>query len=315
MKRYLPVTGIALCTALFAAEPPLPAALPALAATPAAPRALRLLGLNRDPRVDEISGAALSLRDPTQLWVVNDSDDGAVLHAISRDGSWRARVRVVAATATDWEDLSSFQLDGQPYLLIADTGDNGGLRDHLSLLVVGEPRADQPSAAIAWQLDFRLPEGPRDIEAVAVDGSAGSVYLIAKRHFPRVLYRLPLRPAATGSTLLAERVGSFDTLPAATAAELAANPKFGRFQGDITGLALDPQGRYALVLSYRGLYFYPRFVGQSWLQALSHPPQRLSLPPMPQAEGLALDGQQKLAIVLSERLLAPIYQVVLPAPR
>lgn len=312
MKLHLLMTVIALCPSALAAMPPTSPISAALTTTPSAPLAVRLLGLNLDQRISEISGAAWSSRDPTQLWVVNDSSDGAVLHSINRDGSVRAEVIVVGAKATDWEDLSSFEHHGQAYLLIADTGDNGGLRDHLSLLIVGEPHPADRRVAIAWQMDFRLPEGPRDIEAVAVDSAAASVYLIAKRHFPRVLYRLPLHPAATGGVLVAERVGSFDTLPAATPSEISANPGSGRFQGDITALTLDPQGHYALLLCYRGLYFYPRVAGQTWLQALSEPPRRLALPPMPQAEGLALDSQQHLAIVLSEHLLAPIYQVAVP---
>lgn len=275
--------------------------------------AAQLLGLNHSAQVSEISGAARSLRDPTRLWVVNDSFGKAELHALRDDGEWLGAVGVAGVENQDWEDLAAFREHGEPYLLIADTGDNGGLRSALSLLIVKEPEhADTAEVALAWRIDFRLPEGPRDVEAVAVDVQERSVYLIAKRHFPRVLYRLPLHPDVADITLLAERVGSFDTLPAATAKEIQQDPQYGRFRGDITALALDPAGRFALVLSYRDLYFYPRRAGQSWLAALRARPIRLDLPPMPQAEALALDPASGSVIVLSERLGAPIYRLRLP---
>ncbi len=275
--------------------------------------AAHLLGLNHSAQVSEISGAARSLNDPSRLWVVNDSFGKAELHALRDDGEWLGAVSVNGIENQDWEDLAAFREHGQPYLLIADTGDNGGLRSALSLLIVKEPEhADTAAVGLAWRIDFRLPEGPRDVEAVAVDVQERSVYLIAKRHFPRVLYRLPLHPESSNPIQLAERVGSFDTLPAASARELHDDPQYGRFRGDITALALDPAGRYALVLSYRGVYFYPRRPGQSLLAALRGHPTRLDLPPMPQAEALALDPASRSVVILSERLGAPIYRLRLP---
>ncbi|MGD9583594.1 MAG: hypothetical protein AB7V26_07980 [Lysobacterales bacterium] len=279
----------------------------------AAASAATLLGLNHHAQLSEISGAARSLNDPSRLWVVNDSFGTAELHALHEDGEWLGAVGVAGVENQDWEDLTAFRENGQAYLLIADTGDNGGLRDTLSLWVVPEPEStDSAPVEPAWRIDFRLPEGPRDIEAVAVDAPNHQVYLIAKRHFPRVLYCLPLHPQDSGIPLVATRIGSFATLPAASAREIHDDPQYGRFRGDVTALALDPAGRYALVLSYRDLYFYARRPGQSWLAALHTRPTRLGMPPMPQAEALALDPASRSAVILSERLGAPIYRLRLP---
>lgn len=272
-----------------------------------------LLGLNHHTAINEISGAARSVRDPTRLWVVNDSFGKAELHALREDGEWLGAVAVAGVENRDWEDLAAFTEHGQPYLLIADSGDNGGLRDRLSLLIVAEPeRTDAAPVALAWRIDFRLPEGPRDIEAVAVDAPNGLIYLIAKRHFPRVLYCLPLHPQHTDIPLVATRVGSFDTLPPASAREIRRDPQYGRFRGDVTALALDPAGRYALVLCYRDVYFYPRRPGQSLLDAFRSRPTRLRMPPLPQAEAMALDPAARSVVVLSEYLGAPIYRLQLP---
>jgi hypothetical protein len=275
--------------------------------------ATELLGVIHDPAISEISGAAMSLRDANELYAVNDSQNGASLHVISRAGAVVDSVLVNGAKNRDWEDLASFALDGKPHLLIADTGDNGGLRAFLTLYIVAEPERPLPeSVDIAWQINFKLPEGPRDIEAVAVDARSDTIYLIAKRHFPRVLYRLPLHPKPAEAVQLAERIGTFNTLPPASNVEKNRDPKFGRFQGDITALALDAQGEHALVLSYRDLYIYTRAPGESLLKSLSRKPRRATLPPVPQLEAIALDPANHSAIVISERLLAPIYRVKIP---
>lgn len=279
----------------------------------AVPDNFSFMGLNHDRRVSEISGAVVSGQNPSTFWVINDSGNKAELHAIKSNGDWLASTKVEDAVNHDWEDLSVFELKGQRYLLIADTGDNGGLREALSLLIVKEPKSlTEAASKIEWRINFRLPEGARDIEAVAVDGKAQYIYLIAKRHFPRVLYRLPLKPEPNNAVIVAKNIGSFNTLPAATAEEKQQSPRFGRFQGDITAFALDPAGQFALVLSYRDLYFYARKTDESWLQALSRMPKRMYLR-LPQAEALALDTNGDTVTVFSERLLAPIYRQQLPA--
>jgi hypothetical protein len=284
-----------------------------IAAAAATKSGAELLGMIHDPAISEISGAAMSQRDANELYAVNDSQNGASLHVISRSGTVIDSVLVNGAKNRDWEDLASFTVDDKPHLLIADTGDNGGLRAFLTLYIVAEPQRPLPeSVDIAWQINFKLPEGPRDIEAVAVDARSDAIYLIAKRHFPRVLYRLPLRPDPGDVVRVAENIGTFNTLPPASNVEKNRDPKFGRFQGDITALALDAEGEHALVLSYRDLYIYTRAPGESLLKSLSRKPRRASLPPVPQLEAIALDPTHHGAIVISERLLAPIYRVKIP---
>jgi hypothetical protein len=289
------------------------AAVDVVAAARAGSGSAELIGMNHDPAISEISGAAMSHYNRQQLFAVNDSQNGAALHLISVDGAALGQIGVNGARNRDWEDLAAFALDGTPHLLIADTGDNGGLRAFLTLYIVAEPKRPLPEAVdIAWRIDFKLPEGPRDIEAVAVDAKADVVYLIAKRHFPRVLYRLPLRPRQGDTVLVAENIGTFNTLPPASNVEKNRDPKFGRFQGDITALALDANAERALVLSYRDLYVYARTPGEPLLKSLSRKPRRMHLPPMPQAEAIALDQDSSKAIVISERLLSPIYRVAIP---
>ena len=55
-----------------------------------------------DPRLDEISGMAWSLRHPGVLWLLEDSGGGPYLYAVdAADCRTLARVRLSGATARD----------------------------------------------------------------------------------------------------------------------------------------------------------------------------------------------------------------------
>ena len=79
--------------------------------------------------VTEASGLAASPSKEGFLWMVNDSGGTPEIHLAQCDGTSRGAVQIEDARNIDWEDLAAFQLDGKPYLLIADTGDNGDFLD------------------------------------------------------------------------------------------------------------------------------------------------------------------------------------------
>jgi len=87
----------------------------------------------------ETSGLAASHRASDLLWIHNDSAGQPVLYAIGTDGRLRGSVRIAGVKNIDWEDIASFELDGQAWLLIADTGDNNGTRKNCALYVIAEP--------------------------------------------------------------------------------------------------------------------------------------------------------------------------------
>src|SRR3546814_1299695 len=106
--------------------------------------------------------------------------------AISTRGGLQATFQGAGVAKTDWEDIAAFELDGRRYLLVADTGDNGGLRRSLQLHVIEEPAsldevAQHAPLEPAWSIAFRWPDGARDCEAVAVDARRGEVLLISKK--------------------------------------------------------------------------------------------------------------------------------------
>jgi hypothetical protein len=289
----------------------------ALASAPSAARAAEsamLEALVVDERIDEISGLAASRRHPGVLWVHNDSDRPAELYALATDGTLRATLRVRGKRNIDWEDLAAFEWDGKPYLLIADVGDNGGLRRELQLHAIEEPAAlADGEAPVAWTVRFRWPDGPRDCEAVAVDVREGMVYLISKKRVPPELFRVALRPARR-EVQVAERIGSLAGVLQPTPADLQRNPVYGRYRSQITAADISPDGSLFAVLNYRTAYVWGRHPA-GWGTALRAPPRTLGFPWVPQAEALGFDRDGRSLWVGSERLPAPLLRLPLEAPR
>ncbi|MGB5257848.1 MAG: hypothetical protein WBN44_11390, partial [Woeseiaceae bacterium] len=127
------------------------------------------IGQLEDGKILEASGLARSQRGQNVLWVINDNGAREWVHAISPRGKRRGEFDLKKSKNRDWEDLASFTLDDTPYLLVADIGDNEAQHKKRTLYVVEEPLAEKKGEAkVAWEVDFRYPDGPRDAEAVAV---------------------------------------------------------------------------------------------------------------------------------------------------
>ena len=266
----------------------------------------QLSGLMLDAHLQEVSGLAVSRRHPDTLWMLNDGGNPAQLYAVSRRGSRLATLRIDGVDNTDWEDLAAFELDGRHYLLIADTGDNGGLRRTLQLHAIEEP-ATLADATLrpAWSIVFRWPDGARDCEAVAVDATAGQVLLLSKRRRPPELFALPLRPRDPGLQV-AHALGTLAGVPQADAEEVRANPRLARIRSQVTAADLAPDGHAMAVLTYRDVLVYPRRNRESWAQALARPPQVHPLPWLPQAEALAWSADSRALYATGELSPAPL---------
>ena len=225
----------------------------------------------------EASGLARSQRSPELLWSMNDGGSKARLYAFDGSGFHRGRVRLDGITNEDWEDLSSFTVDGTPYLLVADTGDNDARRDQVSLHVVLEPDlADDDKVKVdpAWSIDFRYPDGPRDVEAVTVDPEAGQVLLLSKREWPPVLYAVPLFSPSDG-TVVAKRLGPIESLPAPTRQDREHAVFTKEWHWQPTAMDLSPDGRLGVILTYRGVYLYRLDPALSLYESLSGQAYRL----------------------------------------
>lgn len=273
------------------------------------PSGSQLSGVLLDPQLSEVSGLAASRRHPDVLWLHDDGGNPARLFAVSTRGQRLATLWVEGVPKTDWEDIAAFELDGRAYLLLADVGDNGGLRKTLQLHVVEEPeRIENARLEPAWSIAFRWPDGARDCEAVAVDAARGQILLVSKKRQPPELFSLPLRPAGTGLQT-ATRLGLLAGVPQADADSRRRSPRRARLLSQVSAADVSPDGRTLAVMTYSDLLLYRREGRQGWAEAVARPPKVSELPWLPQAEALgwAADGQSLYAT--GEFIPAPLYRI------
>jgi len=256
----------------------------------------------RDGGLREASGLAASQRDRSFFWAINDSGAAGNLHLMDDLGGAHGTLGVSGVPNVDWEDLDSFVLDGVPYLLVADTGDNAAFRSSCSIHIVPEPdiRSGRIAGAVApaWTIRFRYEDGPRDCESVAASVRDEKILLLSKRTWPPVLYELPLRPSGAGRVLVARRIGPVNLPRAGVLA--------GPYASQPTGLALSPDGKSAAVLTYARVFVFHRADGESWAEAFAKEPVVLPAHRLEQAEGLAFSRDGRRIYVVSEGKLAPI---------
>lgn len=256
------------------------------------------------PVIKEASGLAISPTNPDFMWVVNDSGGSPDLNLVGTDGTDRGKVTLKGVKNIDWEDLASFTLDGKPYLLVADTGDNDAKRESRVFHILREPALPAAGKILAgtvvpaWQIPFRYEGGPRDCEAVAVDAKAGKILFISKRTTPPEVYELPLRAPGKKGVLTARPVGLISVK--SPTGDLFA------FSNQPTGLDISADGSLAAVITYYGVFLFPRTPAESWAEALSKKP--VVLPPhlLGQAESVAFSKDGKTIFAVSEGRASPI---------
>ncbi len=273
-------------------------------------------GVLLDAEMSEISGLAASRRHPGVLWMHDDGGNPARLFATDANGRRLATFTVEGVTKTDWEDMAAFELDGRQYLLVADTGDNGGLRRSLQLHVFEEPaELENARLAPAWSIAFRWPDGPLDCEAVAVDADAGQILLISKKRTPPELFSLPLRPQGSGLQVAVAR-GRLAGVPAPARDLPGDAPKRRRYEHQVTAADLSPDGRRLAVMTYRDLLVYTREGVEDWSRAVGRPPGIAPLPWLPQAEALGWRADGETLLATGEFIPAPLFRLQPPvAPR
>jgi hypothetical protein len=266
-----------------------------------------------DAALSELSGLARSPSGRQFFWGHNDSGHDERLFRIGPRGEALGQVWVKGARNIDWEDISDFHEDGKGYLLIGDIGDNRARRRFVRLYAVAEPAIDAERVALAWQIDYVYPDGPRDAEGLAVDPTDGEIYVLTKRDTPPALYRIP-RPTGR-ERVTAEHVVDLETLPPPPLRYLFSNPVYGLLFNLPTALDIiaGPDGSARmLVVTYGDAHIYDRSADESWADALRRTPQTVPLPRLRQIEaGIFIDDGAKLLIGTEQRP-APLARVKAP---
>jgi hypothetical protein len=250
------------------------------------------------PGLIELSGLAASrVRDDT-LWAHNDSLNKPTLFAVDSNGRDLGSVRLENASYLDWEDMASFELDGESYLVVGDIGDNRALRPFVSLWFVKEPSFQEGRIAAnqnvrsEWAIHFHYEDGPRDCESLAIDERGKRILLLSKRSDPPALYELPL-------------VGPSDESKVRMAHRIAEMPGIGR----PSALDISPDGRRAAIQTHDSTYIYERADGQDWKDAFAATPQRIVTPRMASIEAVTFDRRGRSVFVTREERPNPLVRI------
>ncbi len=127
------------------------------------------------------------------------------------------------------------------------------------------------------------------------------VYLLTKRDRPTRLYRLPLGAASADHPAVARFVSAAWDFPSAAGLQGFSPLPSAAYPGWPTAMNFLPDGSGILVLTYGGLYLFPRSLGETWANALAHEPRLLPKFALPQAEAIAVTPDGREIYLASER--------------
>ncbi len=182
--------------------------------------------------INESSGLACSTRDNKVLWTHNDSGHMPILYAMDIKGNDLGTFHLEDIDSYDWEDMDAFKYQGKHYLLIADTGDNFGIRWDARISILIEPDLHKKQRSIispAWSFAFRYEDGHSyDVESVAVDIVREKIILLTKRTPHALIFELPLQPSASKRTGMitiqtAVKIGEFKNIAKPSALDISAD--------------------------------------------------------------------------------------------
>ena len=131
-------------------------------------------------KITESSGLAASQLLPDVFWTHNDSGDKPRLYAFDETGKHLGTCDVEGAKAKDWEDMASFNLDGNACLLVGDVGDNRGKRETCELYLMEEVAPDEEKLVVRQTVRYSYDRGPQDCESIGFDTTTRQVLFVSK---------------------------------------------------------------------------------------------------------------------------------------
>ena len=238
----------------------------------------------QDPRIAEASGMVAGRAMPDVTWLLNDSGNTAQVFGVDGSGRTVATATLAGVDNRDWEAMAPGTAgDGTPTLWIGDIGDNNAVHPSISLYQINEPTTPGDSVVDAKRYSFTYPDGPRDAEALMVDSSSGTIYVVTKQLVGAGIY------TAT------------DLVPGTTSelTRLSGAPSF------VTDAAFDPSFHAVVLRTYTQLYLLPSVTAAATQRAL--------LPAQPQGETIAWSPDGATVLSGSEGQQSKVYRVTLPA--
>jgi len=238
-----------------------------------------------DPRITEASGLAISLDHRDLVYVINDSGHAAEVFAVRLStGEVVGTTSVAGAT---WQDAEALAIDADGTLWVADTGDNLRRRSGVALYALAEPGpGDHVVQARRFPVTFA--DGAHDVEALLIDPTTATTYLVTKGLLRGQFFALPDELTESGPNV-ASVVG-------------------GNAPGMVTGGAFAHDGRRLFLRTYSSVHEYDP-VDFTAIGLISAPRQE-------QGESLAVESGDATLLLGTEGRPAPIIRlnVSTPAP-
>ena len=213
-------------------------------------------------------------------------------------------VNLPDATAVDWEDMCSFRMHNESWLLIGDVGDNdktrGGKRIGCQLFLVKEPTISRSnglptiSVQITASIAFEYEDGARNCEGLAVDTERKEILLLTKSLPQKCgLYSIPLQLNPGKHQWTARRIAS-PSIPFATS------------------LDISPEGRTMAIATVLNGLIVRRSADQSWTDAFVGSGIAINLPPRKQGESICFDASGQWMYLHSEEIQQAIWKMAVP---
>lgn len=265
-----------------------PAAALLLAVAPAVP-APAARGPNHiafrmtDPRIDESSDMAASIRHPGVVYTTNDSGDSARVFAVGPSGKTRAVLKLSGFVARDWEAIAVGRDEhGRPCVYVGDIGDNlNGAWPNVAVFRFPEPDRLTDRSVHATRFRLKYAAGARNAEGMMIDPRNGRLYVISKEFNGGVF-------AAPGKL----RSGHMNKLR-----RVADAPSIA------TDAAYAPDGSSYVIRTYFSAMFYDR---------LGHQVSSVFLPSQKQGESITYTRDGRSVLIGSEGGDSPVWTVPVP---
>lgn len=236
-----------------------------------------------DARIVESSGLVMSREDDDLAYTINDSGSESLVFAVDITTGATVGTLAVGAGLLDTEALS---IDGDGMLWIADTGDNAGARTDVALYSVAEPGRANVTNADVTRFPLTYPDGPRDVEALAVNPQNGDKFLLTKGLMGGEVYAVP-------DELTADKANRVKALDASVSSV-------------ITDASFTPDGAYVIARNYFEAYVLD---AKTWEEVAT-----IALPPVQQGETLAVEPSGDSFLVGSEGASSPLIRIAFADP-
>jgi hypothetical protein len=264
----------------------------------------RITGKIKSKDINESSGLAASLCQSEVLWTHNDSGGGPFIFAIDPKGENLGTWTVSGAKITDWEDMAGFKnAQGECFIYIGDIGNNSRVRGEFTIYRVREPQVsdsnsdkkDPLATAQAESLRFSYPDFRHDAETLMVHPETGVIYVMTKRiSGAAAVYRI--EPNFDGGTQQAKRLADI-SVPAIP-------------NGFLTGGAISPDGKRAVICDYFGAYELVLPAGaKDFDEIWSEKAAIVSLGEREQGEAVSYSADGNSIFATSEKKHSPIIEV------